>query len=59
MFSRNISILVAGIDNAGKTTVVHGIIGEAFDTVAPTLGFSSEVFSSGKQWKVSLPSSST
>ena len=39
---------MAGIDNAGKTTVVHGIIGEAFDTVAPTLGFSSEDCSIGK-----------
>ena len=44
---RDVSLLVAGIDNAGKTTVVHAITGQPFDTVAPTLGFSSEQITVG------------
>jgi len=32
-------ILVLGLDNAGKTTIVKKFNGEPIDTIAPTLGF--------------------
>lgn len=32
-------ILILGLDNAGKTTVVKKLCGEPIDTIEPTLGF--------------------
>jgi ADP-ribosylation factor-like protein 2 len=32
-------ILMLGLDNAGKTTIVKHIMGEDVNTVSPTLGF--------------------
>ncbi|KAH8921437.1 ARF/SAR superfamily [Atractiella rhizophila] len=36
---REMRILMLGLDNAGKTTIVKRINGEDIDTVSPTLGF--------------------
>lgn len=37
-------ILVLGLDNAGKTTIIKRLNGEDIDTVAPTLGFKISTF---------------
>lgn len=42
---KNIRILVLGLDNAGKTTVIRTLNGEDVDSVAPTLGFKITSFS--------------
>lgn len=39
---RELTLLVAGVDNAGKTTVVNAITGQPLEMVAPTVGFSSQ-----------------
>ncbi|KAJ2356048.1 ADP-ribosylation factor-like protein 2, partial [Coemansia sp. RSA 2611] len=36
---KEIRILVLGLDNAGKTTIMKRMNGESIDTVSPTLGF--------------------
>jgi len=36
---KEMRILVLGLDNAGKTTVIKKLMGEAIDTISPTLGF--------------------
>lgn len=36
---REVRILMLGLDNAGKTTVVKKFNGEDIDLIAPTLGF--------------------
>ncbi|KAJ1725917.1 ADP-ribosylation factor-like protein 2 [Coemansia biformis] len=36
---KEIRILVLGLDNAGKTTIMKRLNGESIDTVSPTLGF--------------------
>eukprot|EP00635_Sarcinochrysidales_sp_CCMP3193_P010345 CAMPEP_0118904592 /NCGR_PEP_ID=MMETSP1166-20130328/8993_1 /TAXON_ID=1104430 /ORGANISM="Chrysoreinhardia sp, Strain CCMP3193" /LENGTH=184 /DNA_ID=CAMNT_0006843849 /DNA_START=77 /DNA_END=631 /DNA_ORIENTATION=- len=36
---REMKLLMVGLDNAGKTTVVKKFKGEATDTISPTLGF--------------------
>ncbi|WPT14472.1 ADP-ribosylation factor-like protein 2 [Picochlorum sp. SENEW3] len=36
---REIRILLVGLDNAGKTTIVKKLCGEDISTVSPTLGF--------------------
>ena len=36
---REMKLLMVGLDNAGKTTVVKKFNGEATDTISPTLGF--------------------
>lgn len=38
---RKVTLLLVGLDNAGKTTAIKGIQGESQDDVAPTVGFSS------------------
>nr|XP_039264453.1 LOW QUALITY PROTEIN: ADP-ribosylation factor-like protein 13B [Styela clava] len=43
-----VTLLAVGLDNAGKTTTVHGVKGEANTDVAPTMGFSSVDLRSGK-----------
>ncbi|XP_067010320.2 ADP-ribosylation factor-like protein 13B [Anabrus simplex] len=40
-FQKKIVLLLVGLDNAGKTSAAKGLIGEAVDTVVPTVGFSS------------------
>lgn len=37
---RELRILILGLDNAGKTTIVKKFSGEDIDTISPTLGFS-------------------
>lgn len=37
---KEVRILVLGLDNAGKTTIVRKFCGESIDTIEPTLGFS-------------------
>ncbi|XP_008558329.1 ADP-ribosylation factor-like protein 2 [Microplitis mediator] len=36
---REMRILMLGLDNAGKTTILKRYIGEPIDTISPTLGF--------------------
>ena len=36
---KEVRILVLGLDNAGKTTIVRKYCGEPIDTIEPTLGF--------------------
>jgi len=36
---KELRILMLGLDNAGKTTIVKKIMGEDVNTVSPTLGF--------------------
>ncbi|KAK0666191.1 putative ADP-ribosylation factor family protein [Cercophora samala] len=36
---KELRILMLGLDNAGKTTIVKKIMGEDINTVSPTLGF--------------------
>ncbi|KAM4057133.1 ADP-ribosylation factor family protein [Hirsutella rhossiliensis] len=36
---KEMRILMLGLDNAGKTTIVKSIMGEDVNTVSPTLGF--------------------
>ena len=36
---REMKLLLVGLDNAGKTTIVKKFNGEAIDTISPTLGF--------------------
>ncbi|KAJ1724110.1 ADP-ribosylation factor-like protein 2 [Coemansia erecta] len=36
---RELRVLVLGLDNAGKTTIMKRLSGEPIDTVSPTLGF--------------------
>eukprot|EP01134_Creolimax_fragrantissima_P002791 CFRG2791T1 len=36
---REMRILMLGLDNAGKTTIVKRLCGEDIDTISPTLGF--------------------
>ncbi|PIK55571.1 putative ADP-ribosylation factor-like protein 13B [Apostichopus japonicus] len=36
---RNVTLLLVGLDNAGKTTALKGIQGEPLDDIAPTLGY--------------------
>lgn len=38
-------ILILGLDNAGKTTVVKRLCGEPIDTIEPTLGFQIQTLS--------------
>ena len=38
--SRNIYLLMLGLDNAGKTCAAKSLVGESLDNVAPTIGFS-------------------
>lgn len=42
---KNIRILVLGLDNAGKTTIIRTLNGEDINSVAPTLGFKITSFS--------------
>jgi ADP-ribosylation factor-like protein 2 len=36
---KEIRLLMLGLDNAGKTTILKRINGEDIDTISPTLGF--------------------
>jgi hypothetical protein len=36
---KEMRLLVLGLDNAGKTTIIKKFMGEAIDTISPTLGF--------------------
>ncbi|XP_011496312.1 PREDICTED: ADP-ribosylation factor-like protein 2 isoform X2 [Ceratosolen solmsi marchali] len=36
---KEMRILMLGLDNAGKTTIVKRLIGDPIDTISPTLGF--------------------
>ncbi|KAL1928745.1 hypothetical protein VTP01DRAFT_2531 [Rhizomucor pusillus] len=41
---REMRILMLGLDNAGKTTILKRINGEPIDTISPTLGFNIKTF---------------
>eukprot|EP00818_Percolomonas_sp_WS_P006840 CAMPEP_0117444242 /NCGR_PEP_ID=MMETSP0759-20121206/5132_1 /TAXON_ID=63605 /ORGANISM="Percolomonas cosmopolitus, Strain WS" /LENGTH=187 /DNA_ID=CAMNT_0005236287 /DNA_START=54 /DNA_END=617 /DNA_ORIENTATION=+ len=41
---KEMRILMLGLDNAGKTTIVRKFNGEPTDTIAPTLGFNIKTF---------------
>jgi ADP-ribosylation factor-like protein 2 len=36
---KQLRILILGLDNAGKTTILKQVNGEAIDKISPTLGF--------------------
>lgn len=36
---KEVRILILGLDNAGKTTILRRLTGESIDTIEPTLGF--------------------
>lgn len=36
---RSLRVLMLGLDNAGKTTVLKSLLGEDISTISPTLGF--------------------
>lgn len=36
---KEVRILILGLDNAGKTTILRKFCGESIDTIEPTLGF--------------------
>ena len=36
---KEVRILILGLDNAGKTTILRKFCGEPVDTIEPTLGF--------------------
>lgn len=38
---KDVTLLVLGLDNAGKTTTIHGVKGDNTNEVAPTIGFQS------------------
>jgi len=44
---RVITVALLGVDNAGKSTILHRLKGEIEEFVAPTIGFSSEVIKQG------------
>ena len=41
---KEMRVLLVGLDNAGKSTILSRINGEEIDTVAPTLGFNIKTF---------------
>ncbi|RXM27296.1 ADP-ribosylation factor-like protein 13B [Acipenser ruthenus] len=45
---RKVTLVMVGLDNAGKTATVRGIQGENPDDVAPTVGFSKIDLTQGK-----------
>ncbi|CAB3378427.1 Hypothetical predicted protein [Cloeon dipterum] len=45
-YSRTVSFLLVGLDNAGKTTAVKGLAGEPTEHTVPTIGFSCTVIRS-------------
>ena len=38
--NKKITLLMVGLDNAGKTCTAKSIVGESLECVAPTVGFS-------------------
>ena len=42
-----VRILILGLDNAGKTTIVKKLKGEDVNTISPTLGFNIETLEFG------------
>lgn len=45
---RSVTLAILGIDNAGKTVAAKVLQGEAFEDVAPSIGFNSVEFKMGK-----------
>ena len=41
---KEMRLLLVGLDNAGKSTILSRINGEEIDSVAPTLGFNIKTF---------------
>ena len=50
---REMRILILGLDNAGKTTIVKKFNGEPIDTISPTLGFNISTLEY-KQYKLNI-----
>ncbi len=44
---RELRVLMVGLDNAGKTTVVKRVNGESIDEISPTLGFNIKTMTYG------------
>jgi ADP-ribosylation factor-like protein 2 len=44
---REIRVLMVGLDNAGKTTIVKRVNGESIDEISPTLGFNIKTMTHG------------
>ena len=41
---KEVRILILGLDNAGKTTILRKFCGDSIDTIEPTLGFNIKTF---------------
>lgn len=44
---KEVRILILGLDNAGKTTILRKFSGESIDTIEPTLGFNIKTLAHG------------
>ena len=44
---KEVRVLILGLDNAGKTTILKKFMGEAIDTISPTLGFNIQTLEYG------------
>lgn len=55
---KEMRILLLGLDNAGKTTILRRINGEEIDSVSPTLGFNIKTLEYGgytcNMWDVGI-----
>jgi len=51
---RKVTVVLVGLDNAGKSTVVNDLRGEAFEETAPTVGFNQQRLEGFEKHDVSL-----
>eukprot|EP00522_Entomoneis_paludosa_P003233 CAMPEP_0172469872 /NCGR_PEP_ID=MMETSP1065-20121228/64847_1 /TAXON_ID=265537 /ORGANISM="Amphiprora paludosa, Strain CCMP125" /LENGTH=194 /DNA_ID=CAMNT_0013227649 /DNA_START=47 /DNA_END=631 /DNA_ORIENTATION=+ len=51
---KEIRILILGLDNAGKTTVLKTFCGEPIDTIEPTLGFNIQTLQHAQGYHLNL-----
>lgn len=51
---KEIRILILGLDNAGKTTIVKRLVGEPIDTIEPTLGFQIRTLTTKPPYQIHL-----
>ncbi len=47
-FRREVTLLLVGLDSAGKSTLLANLNGESMDDVTPTVGFSSTTLDVGR-----------
>jgi ADP-ribosylation factor-like protein 2 len=51
---KEIRILILGLDNAGKTTIVKRLVGEPIDAIEPTLGFQIRTLANRPPYQIHL-----